>query len=72
MGSEEVVELAVSTLATVLSQDLKASELEVAVVGGSKAADLEDESKEAQMERRFRKLTEEEIGAVLDRLAERD
>ncbi|PWN40299.1 N-terminal nucleophile aminohydrolase [Ceraceosorus guamensis] len=72
MGSQEVIELAVSTLATVLSQDLKAEELEVAIVGGEKAADLNDESKEAQAQRRFRKLTEEEVGAVLDRLAERD
>ena len=75
MGTDEVIELAVTTLATVLAQDLKAGELEIGIVGGPAAAapeGAEDASKETLEQRRFRKLTDEEIGAVLERLAERD
>lgn len=72
MSTDAVLELAVQTLSTVLAQDLKASEIEIGIVGGSKALDLLDNSDEARAQRRFRVLTEEEITAVLDRLAERD
>lgn len=72
LSSDAVLELAVQTLSTVLAQDLKASEIEIGMVGGSKAFDLEDSSDEAKAQRRFRTLSEEEITAVLDRLAERD
>jgi 20S proteasome subunit alpha 1 len=72
MSTEAVLELAVTTLSTVLAQDLKASEIEIGIVGGSKALDLMDQSDEAKAQRRFRVLEEDEITAVLDRLAERD
>lgn len=77
MGTDEVVELAVTTLATVLAQDLKAGEIEIGIVGGPHAATELDEkdpaaSKLGAEQRRFRKLTEEEISVVLERLAERD
>ena len=72
MSTEAVLELAVQTLSTVLAQDLKASEIEIGIVGGNKALDLQDNSDEAKAQRRFRVLSEEEITAVLDRLAERD
>ncbi|GAC77108.1 hypothetical protein PANT_24d00045 [Moesziomyces antarcticus T-34] len=80
LSLEQTLDLAVNTLATVLAQDLKPSELEVAVVGGpnAAAAQLDDTAdsaglpKNVQEERRFRKLTETQIGEILDRLAERD
>ncbi|PWN49570.1 N-terminal nucleophile aminohydrolase [Violaceomyces palustris] len=72
MSRENVLDLAVNALSTVLAQDLKASEIEVGIVGGPKAADEEDTSKEAEQERRFRTLSEEEINQILERLAERD
>lgn len=72
LSTEAVLELAVQTLSTVLAQDLKASEIEIGIVGGSKALNLEDASDDAKAQRRFRVLSEDEITAVLDRLAERD
>ncbi len=80
LSLEQTLDLAVNTLATVLAQDLKPSELEVAVVGGpnAAAAQIQDGAdsaglpKQVQEETRFRKLTETQIGEILDRLAERD
>lgn len=72
MTKDEAVQLAIQTLSTVLAQDLKANEVEVGVVGGPRAADESDMSPEAQSERRFRTLTEDEISGVLDALAEKD
>lgn len=84
---QQTLDLAVNTLATVLAQDLKPSELEVAIVGGPDAAKVtlggDDEggiaqldsstlSKEVQQQKRFRKLNDEEISVILERLAERD
>ncbi|EST06829.1 Proteasome alpha-subunit, N-terminal domain protein [Kalmanozyma brasiliensis GHG001] len=84
---EQTLDLAVNTLATVLAQDLKPTELEVAIVGGPEAAKYrlggEEEGaveqldsstlpKEVQTQKRFRKLDDDEIGVILERLAERD
>lgn len=69
---DETLQLAIETLSTILAQDLKASEVEVGIVGGPKAADKSDDSPEAQKQRRFQTLTEEEITEVLDALAEKD
>lgn len=57
-GIEGVVELALSTLATVLATDLKASEIELGIVS-------KDHPK-------FTRLGEAEIDAHLQRLAEKD
>ncbi|EPQ25819.1 uncharacterized protein PFL1_06686 [Pseudozyma flocculosa PF-1] len=70
MSRDEVLDLAVNTLSTVLAQDLKASEIEVGIVGGPLAA--AEDSKEALQQRRFRTLDEDEINVILERLAERD
>lgn len=72
MSKDDTVQLAIQTLSTVLAQDLKANEVEVGIVGGPKGANESDSSQEAQSERRFRTLTEDEISAVLDALAEKD
>lgn len=83
LSVEQTLDLAVNTLATVLAQDLKPSELEVAIVGGPEAAKAaQDDSgapldsstlpKEVQQQKRFRKLNDEEISVILERLAERD
>lgn len=71
---QQTLDLAVNTLATVLAQDLKPSELEVAIVGGPDAAKVtlggDDEggiaqldsstlSKEVQQQKRFRKLNDD-------------
>lgn len=79
MSMQQTLDLAVNTLATVLAQDLKASELEVAIVGGPQAysnPDQESDSamlpKDTQTQRRFRTLSTDEITTILDRLAERD
>lgn len=79
LSMEQTLDLAVNSLATVLAQDLKASELEVAIVGGPDAyTNPEQEldsamlSKQTQAQRRFRTLSTDEIITILDRLAERD
>ncbi|CDR99774.1 probable SCL1-20S proteasome subunit (alpha1) [Sporisorium scitamineum] len=87
LSVEQTLDLAVNTLATVLAQDLKPSELEVAIVGGPDAAKVllggDDEGgvaqldsstlpKEVQLQKRFRKLNDEEVSVILERLAERD
>jgi 20S proteasome subunit alpha 1 len=63
---EEVVELGISTLSTVLSVDFKKGELEIGIVGGPRSEDGEGVNRE------FRKLTEDEIDDRLQAIAERD
>lgn len=72
LSESDVLELAVTTLSTVLAQDLKSSEIEIGIIGGDKSLNLNDQSDQAKAQRRFRTLTEEEITVVLDRIAERD
>lgn len=63
---EEVVELAITTLSTVLSMDFKKGEIEIGIVGGPRA-----DGKEGT-EPGFRKLTEDEIEERLQAIAEKD
>ncbi|KAH0845421.1 putative proteasome subunit alpha type-1 [Fonsecaea pedrosoi] len=63
---EEVVELGISTLSTVLSVDFKKGELEIGIVGGPKADGTEGTDNE------FRTLTEDEVEERLQAIAERD
>jgi 20S proteasome subunit alpha 1 len=63
---EEVVELGISTLSTVLSVDFKKGELEIGIVGGPSKDGNDGPSRE------FRKLTEDEIDDRLQAIAERD
>ena len=63
---EEVVELAITTLSTVLSMDFKKTEIEIGIVGGLRA-----DGKEGT-DPGFRKLTEEEIDERLQAIAEKD
>jgi 20S proteasome subunit alpha 1 len=63
---EEVVELAITTLSTVLSMDFKKGEIEIGIVGGPRA-DGEDGTEPG-----FRKLTEDEIDERLQAIAEKD
>jgi 20S proteasome subunit alpha 1 len=63
---EEVVELGISTLSTVLSVDFKKGELEIGIVGGPLPAGNQGVNRE------FRKLSEDEIDDRLQAIAERD
>jgi 20S proteasome subunit alpha 1 len=63
---EEVVELGITTLSTVLSVDFKKGELEIGIVGGPKAGDTEG------VEMGFRTLTEDEIDERLQAIADKD
>lgn len=63
---EEVVELGISTLSTVLSVDFKKSELEIGIVGGPKVDGSEGTNRD------FHKLSEDEIDDRLQAIAERD
>lgn len=65
-GWEEVVELAITTLSTVLSMDFKKGEIEIGIVGGP-SLDDEDETVPT-----FRTLTEDEIDDRLQAIAEKD
>ena len=62
---EEVVELAITTLSSVLSVDFKKGEIEIGIVGGPKANGEGRDNK-------FRALTEEEIDERLQAIAEKD
>ncbi|KAL9098353.1 MAG: hypothetical protein Q9163_005975 [Psora crenata] len=64
---EDVVELGISTLSTVLSVDFKKGELEVGIVGAPKPGD-----KEATGQTQFRVLTEDEIEERLQSISEKD
>lgn len=72
LSREEVLDMAVHTLNTVLAQELKPSEIEVGVVGGSEAVPGAADAKAQAAQRRFATLSEAEIGQILERLAERD
>ena len=63
---DEVVELGISTLSTVLSVDFKKGELEIGIVGGPQADGTQGSDTE------FRLLTEDEIEERLQAIAERD
>lgn len=63
---EEVVELGITTLSTVLSVDFKKGELEIGIVGGPKTDGTQGASN------LFRTLTEEEIEERLQAIADRD
>lgn len=65
-GWEEVVELGISTLSTVLSVDFKKGELEVGIVGGPRS-DGKEGSDPA-----FKTLTEDQIDERLQAISERD
>jgi 20S proteasome subunit alpha 1 len=72
LSVNDVLELAVTTLSTVLAQDLKSNEIEIGIIGGPLAYDSQNQTDEAKAQRNFRTLSEDEISAVLDRIAERD
>ncbi|SCV43601.1 probable SCL1-20S proteasome subunit YC7ALPHA/Y8 (alpha1) [Fusarium fujikuroi] len=63
---EEVVELAITTLSTVLSMDFKKGEIEIGIVGGPRP-DGEEGTYSG-----FRTLTEDEIDDRLQAIAEKD
>jgi len=58
LNTEETIELAITTISSVLSQDFKATEIEIGLV-------TKDDPK-------FRTLSEEEIGEHLQRIVEKD
>ena len=64
---EEVVELAITTLSTVLSVDFKKNEIEIGIVGGPVPED-----EEGKTSTQFRNLTEEEIDERLQAISEKD
>lgn len=63
---QDVVELAITTLSTVLSVDFKKGEIEIGIVGGPRTDGKEGTQKE------FRTLTEDEIDERLNAIAEKD
>lgn len=63
---DEVVELAITALSSVLSVDFKKGEIEIGIVGGPHS-----DGKEGT-DTRFRSLTEEEIDERLQAIAEKD
>lgn len=63
---EEVVELGITTMSTVLSVDFKKGELEVGIVGGPRSDGKPGPSPA------FRTLSEEEIDERLQSIAEKD
>jgi 20S proteasome subunit alpha 1 len=65
-GWEEVVELGIGTLSTILSVDFKKGELEVGIVGGPRVDGREGTDPE------FRTLSEDQIEERLQAISERD
>ena len=65
-GWQEVVELGITALSTVLSVDFKKGELEVGIVGGPRPGGADGTTKE------FRALTEDEIDERLQSIADKD
>lgn len=63
---EEVVELAITTLSTVLSMDFKKGEIEIGICGGPRTDGKEGTASA------FRMLTEDEIDDRLQAIAEKD
>jgi len=63
---DEVVELAITALSTVLSVDFKKGEIEIGIVGGPRT-----DGKEGTQSQ-FRALTQEEIDERLQAIAEKD
>lgn len=63
---EDVVELAITTLSTVLSVDFKKGEIEIGIVGGPRPDGSEGTDSQ------FRSLTEAEIDERLQSIAEKD
>lgn len=63
---ENVVELAITTLSSVLGMDFKKTEIEIGIVGGPRA------DGKAGTDPQFRILTEDEIDERLQAIAERD
>lgn len=69
---EEVLDMAVNTLHTVLAQELKPSEIEIGVIGGPALHDSKADPREAEAQRQFSTLDEADIVRILESLAERD
>jgi 20S proteasome subunit alpha 1 len=63
---QDVVELAITTLSTVLSVDFKKGEIEIGIVGGPRVDGKEGTQRE------FRTLTEDEIDERLQAISEKD
>ncbi|QDS70601.1 hypothetical protein FKW77_000320 [Venturia effusa] len=66
-GWQDVVELGITALSTVLSVDFKKGEVEIGIVGGPKP-----DGKDGETTTDFRALTEEEIDERLQAIADKD